>query len=121
MKELYAIASELFIKKETLSASDKVLTEAIEFMMANYHDSSLTVTKIAENSYISEIYLRKLFEKKYATTPFKMLTDIRMKKAYLLVKEKRPVKEIACEVGYSAIYQFSRAYKKYYGVSPSEQ
>ncbi len=120
MEEMYAVASKLFSKKEILSAADKILTEALEFMMANCHDASLTAKRIAENSYISEIYLRKLFEKKYSSTPFKMLTDIRMKKAYLLAKEKRPVKEIAASVGYSAVYQFSRAYKKYYGKSPSE-
>ena len=95
MKELYSVASELFIKKEISSASDKILTQAIEYMMANSHDPSLTITAVAENCFISEIYLRKLFEKKLGATPFKMLTDIRMKKAYILAKEKRPIKEIA--------------------------
>ena len=88
--------------------------------MTNYGNCTLTVAEVAANCFVSEIYLRKLFEKKYNTTPFKMLTDIRMKKAYLLAKEKRPIKEIAEESGYSAVYQFSRAYKKYYGFSPSE-
>ncbi|MBQ6893188.1 MAG: helix-turn-helix transcriptional regulator, partial [Clostridia bacterium] len=120
MKELYTIAGELFSVKTKQSASDKILTDAVEYMMANYHDASLTVEKVAAHCFISEIYLRKLFDKKYGTTPFKKLCEIRMKKAYLLTKEKRPVKEIAASVGYSAVYQFSRAYKKYYGKSPSE-
>ena len=89
-------------------------------MMANYQQSALTAGKVAAHCFISEIYLRKLFNKKYGTTPFKMLTDIRMKKAYLLTKEKRPIKEIAASVGYGAVCQFSRAYKKYYGKPPSE-
>lgn len=120
MKEMYTVASELFSGEETLSASDKILKSAVEYMMANYHDATLTVEKVAAHCFISEIYLRKLFEKKYGTTPFKMLGEIRMKKAYLLAKEKRPIKEIAASVGYSAVYQFSRAYKKYYGKPPSE-
>ncbi len=120
MKELYSIAEELFSKKAKLSAADEIFINATEYMMKNYHDTTLTIEKIAAHCYISEIYLRKLFEKKGGTTPFKVLTEIRMKKAYLLAKEKRPVKEIAEEVGYSAVYQFSRAYKRYYGKSPSE-
>ena len=121
MKEIYEIACELFSQKQKLSASDKILTDAIEYMMVNHHDATLTIEKVAAHCFISEIYLRKLFEKKNGTTPFKALTEIRMKKAYLLAKEKRPVKEIAAEVGYSAVYQFSRAYKRYYGKSPSEE
>lgn len=119
-RELYALASELFATAEKPAASDAIVTRAVEYMMENYADASLTVEKVAAACFISEIYLRKLFAKKYGTTPFKMLTDIRMKKAYLLAKEKRPIGEIATAVGYSAVCQFSRAYKRYYGHSPSE-
>ncbi|MBQ4150975.1 MAG: helix-turn-helix transcriptional regulator [Clostridia bacterium] len=120
MRELYSIGAELFFQNEKLSASDRILTDALEFMMANYHNAALTVDDVAKHCFISEIYLRKLFEKRLATTPFKKLIEIRMKKAYLLAKEKRPVKEIAEMVGYSAVYQFTRAYKKYHGFSPSD-
>ena len=50
---------------------------------------------------------------------FKSLTKIRMEKAKFMIEEKRPLTEIALSVGYSDIYQFSRAYKKFYGYSPS--
>ena len=119
-KELYGIAAELLSVKIQNTAADKILTAAMEYMMENYPNPSLTVKMIAEHCFISEIYLHKLFAKKYNSTPFRMLRDIRMQKAYLLAKEKRPVQEIAESVGYSAVYQFSRAYKKYFGVSPSE-
>ncbi len=120
-EEIYSIAAELFAKRNEKRASDTIITKAIEYMMENYHESTLTVKDVADYCYISEIYLRKLFEKKYSTTPFKKLTEIRMKRAYVLAKEKRPVTEIAEAVGYGAVCQFSRAYKKYYGRSPSEE
>lgn len=119
--ELYSIAAELFAEKSISRASDAIITKATEYMMENYHKSTLTVREVADYCYISEIYLRKLFEKKHGSTPFKKLTEIRMKKAYVLAKEKRPVTEIAEAVGYGAVCQFSRAYKKYYGRSPSEE
>ena len=54
-------------------------------------------------------------------TPFRLLMDLRMKKAYEMLLEKRPIKEIASSVGYSDIYQFSRAYKRYFGYAPTEK
>lgn len=120
-RELYSVAYELFAEKSKSRASDEIVTKAIEYMMENYYKSELSVTDIAAHCYISEIYLRKLFEKKYSTTPFKKLTEIRMKRAYILAKEKRPITEIAEAVGYGAVCQFSRAYKKYYGRPPSAE
>ena len=119
--EIYSIAAELFAERNDNRMSDAIATKAVEYMMENYHTSTLTVKDVADHCYISEIYLRKLFEKKYSTTPFKKLTEIRMKRAYVLAKEKRPITEIAEAVGYGAVCQFSRAYKKYYGRPPSEE
>ncbi|MBE6679665.1 MAG: helix-turn-helix transcriptional regulator [Ruminococcaceae bacterium] len=119
--EIYSIAAELFSERSENRMSDTIARQAVEYMMENYHDNTLTVKDVANSCYISEIYLRKLFEKKYSTTPFKKLTEIRMKRAYVLAKEKRPITEIAEAVGYGAVCQFSRAYKKYYGRSPSEE
>ena len=96
------------------------MSQAIEFMYESYADSSLLVSDISDYLFISEIYLRKLFLKKYNTTPFKYLTKIRMEQAKYLAAEKIPVGEIALHVGYSDIYQFSRAYKRFYGYSPSD-
>jgi AraC-like DNA-binding protein len=41
-----------------------------------------------------------------------------MELACELLRERCSVGEIARLVGYSEIYQFGRAFKKYYGVSP---
>lgn len=119
-KELSTLAAILQSGKSKSSAADRLTSAAIEYMMENYHVPSLTVKSIADHCFISEIYLRKLFTAKFDSTPMHILRDIRMQKAYILAKEKRPVKEIAASVGYSAVYQFSRAYKKYYGISPSK-
>ena len=51
-------------------------------------------------------------------TPFSYLTRRRMEVARDMIKEHCTVTETAGRVGYSDVYQFSRAFKKYYGVSP---
>lgn len=118
--ELYSL---IFIASKSTSAvsgTDAILQTALSYITENYADSNLTSGKIASHCYISEIYLRKIFAQKKNTTPHRVLTEIRMKTAYSLAMEKRPIKEIAKAVGYSDIYQFSRAYKKHFGYPPSK-
>ena len=115
---LYTLAQKLF---ENESPAHSRIADALRYISENYDNPSLTVQKIAANCYISEIYLRKLFEKEGLEPPFAVLTEIRMSRARELLLEKRPVKEIALSVGYSDVYQFSRAYKKHFGHCPSEE
>lgn len=119
-KELYSLAELLFAKKKELSETEKLVSDAVKYMAESYHLSTITVKNVAEKCFVSEIYLRKLFAKHRNTTPFKELTVIRMNRARTLLLEKRSVKETAVSVGYSDIYQFSRAYKKHFGYPPSE-
>ena len=117
--ELYSLASKLFATSGALSPADEVVKKATEHIAANYAKSTLTVAQIAHECFVSETYLRKLFVSKMNTTPSSYITKIRMDRAYHLAKEHLPVKEIAGLVGYADIYQFSRAYKKYFGCCPS--
>ena len=118
-RELYTIAAMAFTSSKK-SGREVILADAVSYMAENYHNSALTVSQIAEHCHVSEIYLRKLFEKSYSTTPFRYLRNIRMNKAYQLTLEKRRISQIAIDVGYSDVYQFSRAFKKHFGFSPSE-
>lgn len=120
MSELYTLSYNLFTQKHHNPHIDEITEQAMEYINKNYFRPDLNASEIANACFISEIYLRKLFNKKYNSTPFKRLTAIRMKKARSLALEKRPVKEIALSVGYSDVSQFSRAYKRYFGYSPSE-
>ena len=116
--ELYFLASSLFAIPD-ITESDKVLKLSREYIDHQYAAPSLSVKSISEYCFVSESYLRKLFSNKLGKSPFRYITDIRMQKAQMLLHEKRPIGEIACQVGYSDVYQFSRAYKRYYGYAPS--
>ena len=108
------------MEDKNTSNAEKTVEKAIEFMLKNYKKSDLSSHDIASACFISEIYLRKLFLKHLGTTPYKKLTEIRMNRALLLLLEKRSVSEVAESVGFSDIYSFSRAFKSYYGKSPSK-
>ena len=116
--ELYYLMSALFAVP-AVSLSEKVLRTSLEYIGYHYASPSLSVKSISEYCFISESYLRKLFSDKLGRSPFQYITDVRMQKAKMLLYEKRPIVEIAILVGYSDIYQFSRAYKRYYGYAPS--
>ena len=94
---------------------------ALAFMRQQGDRPSLTVADVAEHCHVSEIWLRKLFARELGTSPHRKLTELRMQRAALLLAEKRPIKEIALRVGYADVYQFSRAYKRYYGYAPTQR
>ena len=118
--ELYSLASKLFATAAPHSPADETVKKAVEYIRANYSQSALTVAQVARDCFVSETYLRKLFVKKMDITPFHYITKVRMHHARHLTREQFPVKEIAGLVGYADIYQFSRAYKKYFGCCPSQ-
>lgn len=117
---LYELAASLFTTQKASRSSDTVLNKATEYICSNYARHTLTVSQIASECFVSEIYLRKLFTQKLGIAPFSYIVGIRMSHARNLLREKLHVKEVARLVGYTDIYQFSRAYKKHFGYSPSE-
>ncbi|MBQ3075584.1 MAG: helix-turn-helix transcriptional regulator, partial [Clostridia bacterium] len=92
---------------------------ALFYMQSECGRVDLQIDEVAAFCNVSAVYLRKIVKEVYQKTPFHLLTDLRMKKAYEMLLEKRPVKEIALSVGYSDVYQFSRAYKRHFGHAPT--
>ncbi len=118
LRLLYTLAHPLCTPATPTGQGQRLLGQACTFIAEHLQDPALSVTAIAEHCFISEIYLRKLFTRRLNCPPMRYVTRLRMEKARLLVAEKRPVGEIARAVGYGDIYQFSRAYKQHFGVSP---
>lgn len=120
LEQMYALARILLRDYKSEAAVHPVVAKATDYMNRQYPCSTLTVGDIAEHCYVSEVYLRKLFEREAKTSPFRKLTAIRMEKAQWFIAEKRPLKEVALSVGYADVFQFSRAYKRYFGYPPSK-
>ena len=115
---VYALLGRMLENLEEHSGNP-IIEKAILYMNNHFGESELTVSGVAEHCHVSEIYLRKLFRRELEISPHRKLTEIRMRKAHLLLREKRPVCETALSVGFSDVFQFSRAYKRFYGFSPS--
>ncbi len=65
--------------------------------------------------------LRHRFKRVFGQSPRSMMQTLRMQRAqHLLMEGQKSVKEVAVEVGYLRQHEFSRAFRKAFGVSPSD-
>ena len=119
LSELYRLALLLFPTDAPKGAKEMLAEKAVSYLQSEFARADLQMEEIAAACNVSAVYLRKVVKEVFQKTPFCLLADLRMKKACEMLLEKRPVKEIALSVGYSDIYQFSRAYKRYFGYAPT--
>lgn len=102
------------LDKEFLS---KVVTTIEDKLM----DESFSVDVLATEMAMSRTVFYNKINALTGHSPIDLILDIKMKKAAGLIKEKSYlISEVAYLVGYSNPKNFSTAFKKYYGVSPSQ-
>ena len=95
------------------------LARCIECIERNYTNNKITNEMIAKYANISGIYMQKEFVKYLNISPHKYLCNIRINKAKILLSSSYlSVSEIAYQVGFSSVYDFSRTFKKATKTSP---
>ncbi|WP_431087569.1 ABC transporter substrate-binding protein [Paenibacillus sp. 8b26] len=113
----YECMRQLQEQKVRMPSRDMV-TQAIRFMQDHYAES-ITLERLAGLLECSPRHLTRLFKKQTNCSPIMYLIQLRMDKAKeLLRKTDATLQDIAASVGYPDVYFFSRAFKKYTGVSP---
>ena len=101
--------------------SSPLLQSAIQYMNENLSRPDLSNQSIAAHFNISEVYLRKLFNLYYKTTPRQYLLNQRIQKAmYLLISTALSITEISIECGFANLYHFCRTFKQRTGLTPTE-
>ena len=84
-----------------------------------------SVAEAAEECRISTAYACRLFRRYDATSPYQYLLRERMNLAADLLARRQPggdrllVKQVAAHIGFADQYQFSRAFKRVFGISPA--
>ncbi|MEG1991969.1 MAG: response regulator [Acetivibrio sp.] len=109
------------ISKERKNTAQLLIDKAVNYMEENYGDSSLSIEKICGILNVSGAYFSTIFKRETGQTFLNYLTEIRMKKAILLLdgtEEKTYI--ISEQVGYMEPNYFSYVFKKKYGMAPSK-
>lgn len=108
--------------EEDFQESDEQIgtTERIKkYIDDNYENVSLE--DVSEVFHLSLHYVSRLFKKKTNMNFSDYLVQVRMENARIMLNNPESlISEICCRVGYTDPRSFSKAFKKIYGVTPSE-
>lgn len=97
------------------------IQNSLHYIEENYKKCDLSIAEIAKQSYISEVYFRKLFKQQYGISPRKYIIKLRMQTAMDLISTGYySLQDIASMVGYQDYKYFSVEFKAFTGVSPSK-
>ena len=134
LKEVYleTKATELFLmqimqldqKKLThrtiLKSRDIEALYAIRDYLTSNYAQRCSISDLAKQAGINQMKLKSGFKELFGTTVFAYLTDVRMQEAKrLLLDEKMYVAEVAEIMGYQHPHHFTAAFKKKFGLVPT--
>lgn len=103
------------------SEKEILVHRAKQYIDRHYQNSELSAERISGELNISRIYFSSLFRKVTGRTYVSYLREIRMTAAAQLLSDtKEKACEVAERVGFEDSNYFSFAFKKYYGISPSQ-
>lgn len=95
------------------------INPALEYIANNYN-KNIKNDVLANLCNLSTVYFRKLFTEIMGSSPISYVHELRIKKAKEMLKSDYvSITDIAESLGYLNIYDFSRTFKKYTGISPS--
>ncbi|MFU1793057.1 helix-turn-helix domain-containing protein [Paenibacillus azoreducens] len=95
-------------------------TPVFQYIEEHYHED-LTVELLSGLAGLSRFHFSRLFKELTGRTVTDYINTLRINKSeYLLRNSRLNISEIALSTGFKDIYYFSRSFKKYKHVSPSE-
>jgi two-component system response regulator YesN len=101
--------------------SHQNMKQAVAYIQGNFAKESLSLQEVADVTGLSPSYFSRSFKEEYGISFIHFLTKLRMEQAKAMLADPNcKTYEIAYAVGYSDYPHFTKAFKKYWGLSPSE-
>lgn len=98
---------------------DPIINKIKDYVKINFKNA--TLDEAAQVVYMNPHYVSKYFKQKTDVNFSDFLFQVKMEEAAKLIKEmKYKAYEVSEMVGYSNAKNFTRAFRKYFGVSPKE-
>ncbi|MBE6454786.1 MAG: helix-turn-helix transcriptional regulator [Alphaproteobacteria bacterium] len=118
---IYKIFAELQKKNYIPENQFDAIKPAIQYIENHFLKKRITAEEITFCCKISYPYIKKLFVKKFGMPPIKYSIQLKINYACDLLKsEQYTISQIAEICGYNDIYFFSRQFKEYMGLSPTD-
>jgi two-component system response regulator YesN len=110
-----------FEKLASKKLNDGVIINIIQYIDKHYHEESMTISRISENTHLSPAYLSYMFKKSTGQTLIKYINDYRIEKSKELLQDKKlKISNIAIRVGCGDSNYFTKIFRKACGLTPSE-
>ena len=107
--------------EEMHTRSNLIVQKAKEYIEENYTQKGLTIHEVAKKNHVSPNYLSYLFKKNTGFNLWEYVIKLRMEESReMILNTDLRRYEIAEKVGYESPEHFSKIFKKYYGISPSD-
>lgn len=119
--KIYELLAQLEARKggEKKSGKDYV-DKARNYIMANYM-KPIKIEELGDKLGLERSYFSNLFKKHVGKSPQAYLVEFRLvKAAELMIMHQYKPGEAAINVGYTDIFNFSKMFKKKFGMSPTE-
>lgn len=119
---LYTIFEKLEkTNSEPSNNKTSLISKGLLYMNTHFASASLTVSEIAEQCNVSEVYFRKIFKSIYGISPLKAINQLRIEHACRLLESGYyRVIDVAAMSGFEDTKYFSTCFKKHTGKTPYE-
>ncbi len=105
---------------EILSEEDKMIQKIQDILEANISDSDFDVESMSQNFFLSRYHFSRKIKQITGMTPKGILDSYRLNRAKQLLQQNIRVNEVAYMVGFDHPNSFTRTFRKYYNMTPSE-
>ncbi len=115
-----SFSEDVLSSKKSRDIANNSLSELICEYMKNNIYSPLTLKEVCSHFLLGKTQLCKIFRESTGQSPMEYYMELKVKQAKQLIRNKTySISQISDMLGYSSIHNFSRAFKKAVGLSPT--
>ena len=120
-KLLYMFRKQTDENQVQSTGADSVMHKALDFMHRNYRREKISVSALASDCAMSEVYFRKKFKNAYGISPARYIINLKLEyAASLLQSGLYTVSETSEKAGFSDVKYFARQFKARYNHTPRD-
>ena len=110
------------VEDAQVDGNDELFMERVaKCVNEHYSDSEFSTEELAQMVGVSRTHLHRQMKRLTGIPPSDFLRNIRLEKAYRLLKENKVnISQVAYSVGFATQSSFSIIFKRQYGISPKE-